>query len=180
MKYRVVSELSVLRWLLGDLGDSISADVVLRWWTYATEAFQEGLASLERDTTGGGNMAIDGGERNSNEQFSSQSINGLNQMLQYAVKRVSSEVMSSQGDAKRPSPLQVDLIEGMKAFALNSKLLLMSSLTRPSGIRTPMKPHEVLDLLSKSEVSGSVLSGLCEGDESLGTISLLQRSLEQL
>ena len=180
VKYRVVSELSVLRWLLGDLGDSISADVVLRWWTYATEAFQEGLASLERDTTGGGNMAIDGGERNSNEQFSSQSINGLNQMLQYAVKRVSSEVMSSQGDAKRPSPLQVDLIEGMKAFALNSKLLLMSSLTRPAGIRTPMKPHEVLDLLSKSEVSGSVLSGLCEGDESLGTISLLQRSLEQL
>jgi hypothetical protein len=103
-------------------------------------------------------------------------------MLQYAVKRVCSLLGSAgqNADDKRLSPQQVDLLEGVKTFAMNSRIGLDSMLTRPAGMRQPCTPNEVQELFGKSEINGSSLAGLCSGYEGVNSVSLLQRSLEKL
>jgi hypothetical protein len=125
-------------------------------------------------------MIVDGGGMDSDEEFSSQATKLLNQMLQYAVKRVCSLLVTGQGDEKRLNPLQVELVEGMKTFALRSKLLLVSVLTSSVGMRKAMMAHEVHEMLAKSEICGSMLAGLCTGHESSSAVNLLQRSLEKV
>ena len=180
VKHRVVSSLSVLRWVLGDLGDSFSGSVVSRWWTFAVDALQENSCSLESDATGGGSMAVDGGGMDSDEEFSSQATKLVNQMLHYAVPRVCSLLVSAQSDEKRLNPLQVDLIEGMKSFALKSKLLLVSGLTSTVGMRKALTVYEAHQMLTKAEITGSMLSELCVGQESSTAVNLLQRSLKKI
>ncbi len=154
--------------------------MVSRWWIFASQAALETLSSLERDATAGGSIIVDGGGMDSDVEFSSKATNQMNHMLQYSVKRVCSLLVAGQGDDKRLNPLQVELVEGMKTFASNGKMLLLSVLTSPAGMCEASLPDEVHELLIKSEMCGSALAGLCAGHEGSSAVNLLQRSLENL
>lgn len=180
VKNGIVDALAVLRWVLSDLGDDSGSGVVSRWWIFASQAALETLSSLERDATAGGSIIVDGGGMDSDGEFSSKATKQMTHMLQYSVKRVCSLLVAGQGDDKRLNPMQVDLVEGMKTFALNGKMLLLSVLTSPAGMRKASLQDEVHELLTKSEMCGSALAGLCAGHEGSSAVNLLQRSLENL
>jgi len=115
LKYSVVEGAAIIRWALGDLGETVTAEVVSRWWEFASEALQKPTGSIGGD----GGMIVDGTEAEATAIAARQSI------LTYAVRRVCS--LLSTKNEKRLDPKQADLLEGMKVVAFRAKCLDGSS-----------------------------------------------------
>jgi hypothetical protein len=111
LKNSIFEGTAIVRWALGDLGEAVSADVVPRWWEFASDALQTSKHAIE----GNDGMIVDGSAAEASATSARQ------KMLTYAVKRVCS--LLATNNQKRLDPVQVDLLEGMKSVALRAKSL---------------------------------------------------------
>jgi len=111
LKKSVVDSTVVARWALGDLGDSTVADVVPRWWEFASDALQQSANMIE----GNNGIVVDG------NAAEAEALAAREKMLTYTVKRVCS--LLAKKNEKRLDPMQVDLLEGMKSVAFKAKSL---------------------------------------------------------
>ena len=111
LKNSVVEGTSVVRWALGDLGEATAADIVSRWWVFASDTLQQSAYSVERND----GMIVDG------VAAEASAMAAREKMLTYTVKRVCSLLAAK--NEKRLHPMQVDLLEGMKTVAFRAKFL---------------------------------------------------------
>ena len=141
MKHSVFEGAAIVRWALGDLGDTTTSnDIVPRWWEFASDAL-----SLSKPGIGGSEgMVVDGSAAEASAAAARQNI------LAYSVTRVCS--LLAMNNQKRLDPQQVDLLEGMKCVAFESK--------------------------SGSNISALV--DLCSGSGGSMAVELLKSSLMQL
>jgi len=101
---------AIVRWTLGDLGEGVTGDVIPRWWEFVSVAFQTSKPAMG-GTEGG--MVVDGSAAEASAAAARQKI------LAYATTRVCS--LLATNNQKRLDPAQVDLLEGMKCVAFESK-----------------------------------------------------------
>ena len=109
LRSSIVEALSVVRWALGDVGGEASAGIVSRWWIFALDSLQQ-PASAADDIDG---MVVDG------NAAEASAMGAREKLLVYTVKRVCSLLATK--NEKRLDPMQVDLLEGMKAVASRAK-----------------------------------------------------------
>jgi hypothetical protein len=180
LQNRVVGPMSVMKWVLRDVGDSLVAPLVPSWSKYSVIAVREGLVATTSDATAGGTMTIDGGGGAPGDELLTDLTSKLGQLLNYALQRVCSLLVTTQLNEKKLKPFQVNLVEGMKSLVFTSKILFTSTLTRPSGIHKPLLASEVEDLISKSDMSGTSLAAICASEQSSTAVVYLKQSLENL
>ena len=110
-KNSIFQSTAIVRWALGDLGEAMTSDIVPSWWEFASDAL-----SISKPAIGGTEgMVVDGSAAEASATSARQKI------LAYAVRRVCS--LLATNNQKRLDPVQVDLLEGMKCFAFESKSL---------------------------------------------------------
>jgi len=170
-----VTPMAVAGWALGDLGDTIEAEVVPRWWCFTLDAMREQLDSLDTGVKEMG-MVIDGGSVEAEQGAAKDAVEDLRRVLQYTVKRVCTLLVALQTDERRLNPPQVDLLEGMKKLASSGKAMLISFLAKETDETKGSPLHEVFTRISASQISNSALAGLCTGYETNNGVSLLRRS----
>ena len=101
--------------------------------------------------------------------------------MQYAVGRICGMLSSSTSEEqkKKLTPVQVDLIEGVKVAAVSCHTALRAVLTQDenSGGKT-LTQDDVHQLIEQSDLNGKKLASQCTG--SVPAIELVRRSLENL
>ena len=112
LKSSVVESMSVVRWALGDIEEGLNADIVSRWWVFATDAF-DALDQSTHPVEGGESMIVDGSAAEISATGAREKV------LTYTIKRVCSLLATK--NEKRLNPMQVDLLEGMKLLAVKAK-----------------------------------------------------------
>ena len=172
VRHKVVSSFSVLQWVLLEGGESSGADVVPRWWCYATDSIRETIAVMEEEKNANGGMTIDGGNMNSNEEFASQVVTHLSKALSYAVQRTCTLLSTNEKDLN-----SVDLLEGMKYFASRSKSLVVAAIKRAINIEKAVLNTDVEALFAKFNLSGASLAEICPAS-SYSAVALLKLSLQ--
>jgi hypothetical protein len=180
LQNRVVGGMSVLKWVLRDVGDSVVAPLVPAWSKFSSIAVRECLISTTSDATAGGIMTIDGGGGAPGDELVTDLTSKVGQLLNYALQRVCSLLVMTQLNEKKLKPVHVNLVEGMKSLVFTSKILFTSTLTRSSGIHKPLLASEVEDIISKSEMSGTSLAAVCATDQTSTAVVNLKQSLETL
>mmetsp|Transcript_17551 Transcript_17551/g.43779 ORF Transcript_17551/g.43779 Transcript_17551/m.43779 type:complete len:984 (+) Transcript_17551:110-3061(+) len=143
VNHSVLDGNAIARWALGDLGEAGTSDVVPRWWEFASDA----LVST-KPAGGTEGMIVDGSAAEASAAAARQLI------LAYATRRVCS--LLATNNQKRLDPVQVDLLEGMKCVAFESKSL--------DGSNANVLP----------------LVDLCSGSGGSMAVELLKSSLMQL
>lgn len=176
VKNRIVKEMSVLRWLLRDVGDSVLAPVVAGWSNYAMCALRESLQLVAADSTANGTMGVDGSE--ASKGLAQNALTTVLSSFQYAIQRVCSVLVTTQMAEKKLKSTQVDLVEGLKTYIINGKRLFIDLLTQPMGVQQGMSLNEVLDNISKSELAGTSLASYCGGEDTSTAVRILKLSLE--
>ena len=85
-------------------------------------------------------------------------------------------------DSKTGNTLAQDIYDEVSAykaqFAYNPSSV--SGLTSTVGMRKALTVYEAHQMLTKAEITGSMLSELCVGQESSTAVNLLQRSLKKI
>ena len=188
---RVVSGLGVIQWALGDTGvDMGSKKVVERWWAYASIAAKMCVTSaLEKESNGGdAGMVIDVTGVQANHFAAAQAraievIKPLETMMQYAVSRVCSILTAetSEDQKKSLTPLQVDLVEGVKALTLSCHTMLQASFAQDGNADSrTLTRDDIHQIVENSALSGKKLASQFASKENIPAIELARMAFDCL
>ena len=123
-------------------------------------------------------MSMDGAGMDTKTELANKSFEKVATILQYAIPRVCDLLATTQGGENKMTPIQVDLVEGVKSLVFASKMCLFLMLTKSSGIRRAFLNNEVDDIMAKSGISGASLVGLCTDGQGSAAIGVLKKTLE--
>jgi hypothetical protein len=179
LQNRILEGISVFKWALRDVGDSVIAPIVPCWYTYSVIAIRESLLLVANEATAGGIMTLDSGNATEDEFVSKVTLTPV-ACLHYATRRVCSLLVTTQQNETKLKPIQVELVEGLKYLVFTTKKLVYSALLHPPVIRNPLSASDIEVVMSKSDMSGASLAAICSVDETSPAVSLLKKSLEDL
>lgn len=179
LQNKIVEGISVFKWALRDVGDSVIAPIVPSWYNYAAIAIRESLLLVANEATAGGIMCLDSGNATEDEFVSKMILTPVGS-LHYATRRVCSLLVTTQLNETKLKPIHVELVEGLKYLVYSTKKLVCSALLQPQTIRNPLLASDVEVVISKSDMSGASLAAICSVDETSAAVSLLKQSLEDL
>ncbi|CAB9508075.1 expressed unknown protein [Seminavis robusta] len=196
LQQSVLSSLGVLRWALGELVAREGSEqplVTERWWDFAVDAIRNELTKklAESNDAGGGGMVIDRTGENTAEAESGApqdgnvpgsktlaAIESTGPLLDYIVRRACtllSEQTDDQQHGNKLKPLQVDLVEGVKACVRATHGLFMSELKKLKD--NGPSERDIKDCLQESSVAGTKLAGVCSEFSGSNALILLRDSL---
>ena len=173
----IVEPKSVVRWLVGS--DSPPA---LHWWKLAIVAMRAGLdkvidargsnSGMIIDHTGDGD-ADQEGDAPENELLAKSLGKFAGPLVRTAVIRVCQN-LSDSDDPKSLTPVEVDLVEGLKRFVVASRVLVYEALTT-TGTKPATASQAMAFIVSDFGLSGEALANSCRdsGSTSNGVETLM-------
>ena len=210
LKNHVVTAMAVLRWALGEndeptpgtTGTDVGSEspIIKHWYRFALLAMRIGVSmTLSGDdlNNDGGGMIIDrGGEDDANmdsdESPVSRHVNKVlafaTPLINYAADRVCLILANTdESDRKRVKPVEADLIDGMKLFAVTVQSQLRSILKNDMSLidsfnegKSSNVDKEIENCLATSDIIGLKLSSRCrqECSEVTRYVDLTLKSIE--
>lgn len=170
----IVNPASVLKWLLG--GDDGSP--TRHWYKLAIAAFRMGLKEVKKKLTDEIGMVVDGTDEDAER---TRKVTALREyaapLIREAVEQVCRGLAAAEaGEAKGMKPMEVDLVEGLKQYVVQTRLFLGEALTSLDAAAKPAK-EQFVDF----EITGEALSRLVrESGSSTSGIELLGNILERM
>jgi MIF4G like len=156
----IIGSNAVIQWSLGHS----EASQVLHWWSYAVMAVRVGLEQVKDSSNDTTDFVIDNSGENDSETIIGNAL--VHNMKDFAVPIVKNAViqvcrkLSKISDVKKLTPMDVDLLEGLKHFFLESRLLIHDALTTMGN--KPLASSEAMQILVKDfDLSGEALSKEC-------------------
>mmetsp|Transcript_33698 Transcript_33698/g.72996 ORF Transcript_33698/g.72996 Transcript_33698/m.72996 type:complete len:860 (+) Transcript_33698:82-2661(+) len=209
LKNHVVSAMAVLRWALGEndeptpgstgTGVGSESPIIKNWYRFALLAMRIGVSMIlsgdDFDNDGGGMIIDRGGEDDatmeSDESPVSRHVNKVlafaTPLINYAADRVCLILANTdESDRKRVKPVEADLIDGMKLFAVTVQSQLRSILKNDKSLidstkgESPAVDKEIDSCLAKSDIIGPKLSSRCRQECTAVTryVDLTLKSIE--
>lgn len=163
LDYAIVEPKHVITWLLGD-----GSPPALHWWNLAIMAVRAGLDKVTENLGNDLGMVIDHDGDNNNDENgedpeTTRQIKAIKECAAPLVKDTVLQVcqkISESEDPKKLTPIEVDLVEGLKRFVLAARLLIHESLTTTGS--KPVKTSRAMELiLSDFGLSGETLANAC-------------------
>lgn len=183
LKHKLVSAMSVLRWVLSDSGrhrgeSTTTINIVERWWELAALAARVSSAGKlasngSSDMVGDGiGMMVDatGDDATTGADKSPAKLllDELTPLLQYAVQQVHTLLSKTaqDGSKKKLTGSQIELIEGVKYFVLSAHSLYFATReiqqsNAEGNAATEQQQVLLEEMLAQSTVSGAKLSNAC-------------------
>jgi hypothetical protein len=183
LDHDIVETKHVLTWLLGE--DRDKGEAVLHWWNLATIAFRVGLNKVGERVASGVGMVVDRGDNADGEDAeTTQQITAIREFSSASIKNTVLLVFQKLGhgaDPKKMTPVEVDLVEGVKRFVIAARLLVRDTLTSIGDKAIKMDRAMELVLSADFGLSGRALATACSVDgASSNGIDMLVASLEAL
>jgi hypothetical protein len=181
----IVETKHVLTWLLGE--DRDKSEAILHWWNLATIAFRVGLNKVGERVASGVGMVVDRGDNEDaggEDAETTQQIMAIREFSFASIKNTVLLVFQKRGhgaDPKKMTPVEVDLVEGVKRFIIAARLLIRDTLTSIGDKAIKMDRAMELVLSADFGSSGRALATACSVDgASSNGIDMLVASLEAL
>ena len=177
LDYVIVEPKTVIMWLLGD-----GSPPTLHWWNLAVMAVRAGLDKVNENLGHNTGMIVDreGEDMEDDNGDSPETTRQIVCIKEFASPLITSVVnqicqkLSESEDPKKLTPIEVDLVEGLKRFVLASRVLIHDALTTSGG--KPVKSNRAMELIiSDFGLSGNTLSSSCrdQGSSSNGVEAIV-------
>jgi hypothetical protein len=185
LDHDIVETKHVLTWLLGE--DRDKSEAVLHWWNLSTIAFRVGLNKVGERVAGEVGIVVDRGDSEDaggEDVEITRQITAIREFSSASIKNTVLLVFQKLGhgaDPKKLTPVEVDLIEGVKRFVIAARLLVRDTLTSIGDKAIKMDRAMELVLSTYFGLSGRALATACSVDGASSTgIDMLVASLEAL
>jgi hypothetical protein len=195
MKTKIVSNLSVASWAIGDSSNGSPRSISPQWWKYVSIAVNETILSIEGSTTdlgGGIGMIIDdaGNDEDASEAAAKrldEALKAVVPVLKCAIEQGSQLLTMTDDDTKIP-PVGADAVEGIKRL-FNATLFFFFhhfSSDPPAGM-CKLAFASVLKGFSDMELGGDKLSSMfqesmpnCRSKQGTKLIQSLSTAFEKM